>query len=88
MNPQLLPISPRLLNNRYAGNIIDLLPHIQLAEDVLILLIRMNKVLFISPSKISDVREPGLKRSVVVYFEGCLDTSAAIVPGNNDVFDF
>lgn len=89
VDAQLLPLLPGLLHDRNPRDVVHLLPHIELTQQVHILLHRwLNKVLPVFESQLADVGQPGLEGAMIMRGKGSLDASATIVACHDDVFDF
>ena len=89
VDPHLLPLLPGLLDYGDPRQVIHLLFNVELAQEVLVLLLvgTVELVPVLRPG-VPDVREPGLERPVVVLLEGSPDSPAVVVPGYDDVLDF
>ena len=85
MDSQLLVVLPCALYHGDSGEIGHLGLHIQLSQQILVLLLAVNELALVSASYLTDVRKPGLEWSVVVLLESCFDSSAAVMSSHNDV---
>lgn len=86
MYSQLLPVLPRLLHDRNSCDIVNLLSNIEFTQQIfVILLIGAIQFMPVLRPSFSNVREPGLERSVVMLFKSCANPSAAVVPSDDDV---
>lgn len=85
MDAQLLSVLPGALDHWDSCEVGHLRLHVQLGQQVLVLLLAVHQLGLVSSPHLSDVGEPGLERSVVVLLEGCLYASASIMAGHDDV---
>ncbi len=86
MNPQLLSVFPGLLHDGNPRNIVHLFSNVELTQQILIvLLVGAVELMPVLGSRFSNMREPRLKRPVIVLLEGRTYSSAPVVAGDDDV---
>ena len=62
--------------------------HIQLAQEVFVLLlVRAVQLVAVLRPRVPNVRQPGFEWAMVVLLEGCPDPAAIIVPCDDDILD-
>jgi hypothetical protein len=83
-----LALFPCLLDDWYSGYVINLVFHIELHQQILILLLSALKLFSITSPYIPNMRKPRFQRAMIVLPEGCPDSSASIVASHNYVFYF
>ena len=89
MNAELFSLFPGFLNDWNSGDVLDVMFHIQLNKDILVLLwIFANQLFSIPGSEISYIREPRFKRSMIMFFKSRFYPSKSVMAAYNDIFDF
>ena len=86
VDSQLFSVFPGLLNTRDSGDVVNLMLYIKLAEFIPVLFLAVNKLFSVNGSHLPNMGKPALKRAVIVFPESCFDSSASIMPCDNDVF--
>lgn len=87
MNSELLAFTPGFLYDRDSGDVVNLLLHVELNQQILILLLGLLELFTVARPQIPNIAQPTLQLAMVMFFEGSSDASAAIMASDDDVLD-
>lgn len=87
MHRQLLPVQPRVLDRRCLANVQHLLDHIQLTQQIalLLLIVKGRDQRFVFLMHVLNVAEPIVNETQTLAAQRCSDTTASVMAADNDV---